>query len=134
MKSALIFTKTFRLVMAGRWSIAMIALFSVGMLIVLVQEIPSASAQSSDGSRPSSDVLQRGYASWLYDLVAKGCRGVGDISGWYCDDPLSRWAWRKLNGCGGCNCDQFCRKKGKSGGRCISNSNPDQSSWCDTKG
>ena len=69
----------------------------------------------------------------LYDIVAKGCAGAKRVTGWGCDDKVSRGAWRlgqRLRGVK--DCPSLCRKQGKRGGRCQRQGRgyKDRSTWC----
>ncbi|GAU98694.1 hypothetical protein RvY_09808 [Ramazzottius varieornatus] len=110
--------------MGARWYVCFATLFIVGSLLLMVQELPSANGKA----------LSRVKRGWLYNIVAKGCKTAGEWTGWACDDPVSRRIWQEMKNCRGCNCDQFCKKAGKSRGRCVQKGNYDHSTWCPNKG
>jgi len=60
------------------------------------------------------------------------CKKIGDTTGWYCDDPATRWVWKALNWLRGVtDCNSFCKKAGNKGGSCKKeNKNYDTSTWC----
>lgn len=60
------------------------------------------------------------------------CKKIGDRTGWYCDDPATRWVWKILNWLRGVtDCNSFCKKAGNKGGSCTNEKkNYDTSTWC----
>ena len=68
-----------------------------------------------------------------YNSLVNGCKWVGSWSGWACDDRLSQSLWQWING-GVKTCNDFCKKKGFSGGQCRATGNYDKSTWCPTRG
>jgi len=89
-------------------------------------------------STSSAEVDSAASGSKLVDLLrskrqdsAAFCKWLGSHIGWYCDDPVSRWIWKKVQWLRGVtDCNSFCVKAGKRGGACRSNVNYDVSTWC----
>jgi len=64
-------------------------------------------------------------------FTATFCKKLGGVTGYYCDDPVTRWVWRAINWFRGArDCNSFCQKAGKKSGACKDIKNYDTSSWC----
>lgn len=69
--------------------------------------------------------------SWGRDVAASSantCATLGRVTGWGCDDPVTRAVWRYLNN-NPRSCAEFCTNQGRNGGSCVAG-NTDSSTWC----
>jgi len=107
--------------------VAMKHIFAVLLAVVLLVILVNASSENNIlEENENLNELHRDKRN-----VARFCKKIGGVTGWYCDDPASRWIWKTINWLRGVkDCSSFCKKAGNSGGSCKNVKNYDTSTWC----